>query len=244
MSKLSIIIITKNESSNIEDCIKSVSFANEIIVVDSGSTDNTIKIAKKLGAKVFIKPWMGYGRQKNYAINLCSGDWILSIDADERISSPLKKEILKVIECSEFNAYSAPRKSYFIARFIKYSGWQSDRVTRLFKKGVGKYSNHQVHERLLTKYKIGFLYGNIIHYSYRNVEDVIQKINRYSTLGAKELLYRGEASSLRKALMHGSWAFFRSYFIKLGLFDGREGFVLAFSKFEHTYYKYIKKIYI
>jgi glycosyltransferase involved in cell wall biosynthesis len=128
MPKLSVIIIAKNESENIADCIKSANFANEVIVLDSGSSDNTVSLAKKYGAKVFNKPWKGFGQHKNMAIQLAKHEWIFSLDADERISPALKQEILKAIHRSEFHVYDVPRRSLFVSRFIKHSGWQSDRT--------------------------------------------------------------------------------------------------------------------
>jgi len=242
MYKLSIIIITKNESQNIVDCINSANFADEIIVLDSKSSDDTVPISKKLGAKVFIRFWRGYGAQKNLAIKFCTGDWILSLDADERISKSLKMEIQTVLKDPKFSAYAIQRRSYFLTKFIKYSGWRSDKVLRLFIKGKAMYSNDRVHERLLCKEKIGFLKGHIIHHSYRNLDSVLNKINLYSQLGALDLKDKKVKSSLKKAILHGLWAFIRTYFLRLGFLDGREGFILAFSQFEHTYYKYLKRI--
>jgi glycosyltransferase involved in cell wall biosynthesis len=244
MYKLSIIIITKNESQNIADCINSANFADEIIVLDSKSTDDTVSISKNLGAKVYIRPWKGYGAQKNLAIKFCTGNWILSIDADERVSKSLKLEIQTVLKNPQFNAYSIQRRSYFLSRFIKFSGWRSDRVLRLFINGKAKYSNDRVHERLFTSETIGFLEGHIIHHSYRNLDTVLKKINLYSELGALDLKDKKVKSSLKKALLHALWAFIRTYFLRLGFLDGREGFILAFSQFEHTYYKYLKRIFI
>jgi glycosyltransferase involved in cell wall biosynthesis len=242
MYKLSIIIIAKNESENIADCINSANFADEIIVLDSKSSDDTVSISKKLGAKVFIRSWRGYGPQKNLAIEFCSGNWILSLDADERISKDLKAEIQTVLKNPEFSAYTIQRRSYFLSKFIKFSGWRSDRVLRLFINGKASYSNDRVHERLLTNEKIGFLKGHIIHYSYRNLDTVLNKINLYSHLAALDLKDKKVKGSLKKALLHGLWAFIRTYFLRLGFLDGREGFILAFSQFEHTYYKYLKRI--
>jgi glycosyltransferase involved in cell wall biosynthesis len=242
MNKLSIIIITKNESQNIADCINSANFADEIIVLDSKSSDDTVSISKKLGAKVFIRSWRGYGAQKNLAIKFCRGDWVLSLDADERISKSLKMEIQTVLKDPKFSAYAIQRRSYFLSKIIKFSGWRSDKVLRLFIKGKAMYSNDRVHERLLYKEKIGFLKGHIIHHSYRNLDSVLNKINLYSQLGALDLKDKKVKSSLKKALLHGLWAFIRTYFLRLGFLDGREGFILAFSQFEHTYYKYLKRV--
>lgn len=237
---LSIIIITKNEAYNIAECIQSASFADEIIVVDSGSTDETVSIAKKLGAKTFKTDWKGFGLQKNRAINLSTGDWIFSIDADERIPYGLKKEIQDATNQNEFNAFDVPRSSFFISKFMNHSGWYPDRTKRLFKKGSAQFSPHQVHEHLETNEKIGHLNTALIHYSYRDYETLVNKMNLYSTAGAAEFNQRGKKSSLGKAISHGTWAFIRTYFIKLGFLDGSPGLILAIANAETTYYKYLK----
>ena len=244
MPRLSVIIIAKNESENIADCIKSANFADEVVVLDSGSSDNTNAIAKKLGAKVFNKPWKGYGQHKNLAIQLAKHEWIFSLDADERITPALKKEIIKTINQSHLNVYDVPRRSLFVSRFINYSGWQPDRTKRLFKKGSARFSEHQVHEHLITQHEIGHLTEPLIHYSYRDFETVLKKINVYSSLGASDLKNRGKKGSLKKALFHAFWAFIRTYFLRLGFLDGREGLMLAISIAECTYYRYIKLIYL
>ena len=243
MTKLSIIIITKNESKNIAGCINSARFADELIVVDSGSKDNTVDIARKLGAKVYTRVWSGYGRQKNIAAKLSSGEWIFSLDADERISKQLKHEILAILQSPKFFCYSVSRKSFFISRFLNYSGGKSDRVKRLFKKGTAYFSTHHVHEHLATDNETGKLKEPILHYSYMTVENILEKINLYSTLGSRDLKKSNIKSSLTIAILHGVWVFSKVYFFRLGFLDGREGFIHAFSKFEHTYYKYVKRIF-
>lgn len=244
MPKLSVIIIVKNEAENIADCIKSAYFADEVVVVDSGSSDNTLALAKKLGARVFNKPWQGYGKHKNIAVKLASHEWIFSLDADERITPILKKEILQKVNHPLFNVYDVPRQSLFISRFIRHSGWYPDRTRRLFKKGSAIFSEHHVHEHLITKNEIGHLTNPLIHYSYRDCETVLKKINIYSSLGAKDLKNRGIKSSLKKAIFHALWAFVRTYIFRLGFLDGREGLMLAISIAEGTYYRYIKLIYL
>ena len=244
MPRLSVIIIAKNESENIADCIKSANFADEVVVLDSGSSDNTNAIARKLGAKVFNKPWKGYGQHKNLAIQLAKHEWIFSLDADERITPALKKEIIKTINQSHLNVYDVPRRSLFVSRFINYSGWQPDRTKRLFKKGSARFSEHQVHEHLITQHEIGHLTEPLIHYSYRDFETVLKKINVYSSLGASDLKNKGKKGSLKKALFHAFWAFIRTYFLRLGFLDGREGLMLAISIAEGTYYRYIKLMYL
>ena len=237
---LSIIIITKNEASNIAECIESASFADEVVIVDSGSTDETLSIALKLGVKAFETDWRGFGFQKNRAIDFSTGDWIFSLDADERIPIELKKEIQQAITRSDFDVFDVPRLSLFISKFMKHSGWHPDRTKRLFKRGTARFSAHQVHEHLESNQKLGHLNTPLIHYSYRDYETLINKMNLYSTAGAADFYKSSKKSSLSKAIFHGSWAFFRTYFIKLGFLDGSAGLILAIANAETTYYKYLK----
>ena len=244
MTKLSIVIVAKNESKNIYECVRSAAFADEILVVDSGSTDDTISLAKSAGARIIKKKWVGYGPQQNIAINASKGDWIFSLDADERISAKLANEIIQAIKEDTFYVYNVPRKSLFVSKFIDYSGWRPDYTKRLFKKGFAKFTEHEVHAHLSTKYKIGKLENPIIHFSYRDLESVINKMNLYSTGGARDNLKSGKKGSLKKAIFHGLWAFLRTYFIRAGFLDGREGVMLAIANAEVTYYRYLKLYYI
>jgi len=239
---LSVILITKNEEANIKDCLESVSFANEIIVVDSQSSDQTVKIAQSLGAKVEnTSDWPGFGPQKNRALNLATQDWVLSIDADERVTPELKQEILAVIDSSSStNCYAIPRLSWYCGRFMKHSGWYPDYVERLFKRGSAKFSDHLVHERLLPTGPVKKLNYHFLHYSFKNFSQVLQKIDSYSTASANQAFQQGKKSSVSKAIGHGLWAFFRTYFLRLGFLDGQQGLALAISNAEGTYYRYIK----
>lgn len=239
---ISVILITKNEETNLKDCLESVSFANEIIIVDSQSTDQTISIAKSFGAKVEITTdWPGFGPQKNRALNLATQDWVLSIDADERITPELKKEILEVVgSSSPKNCYSIPRSSWYCGRFMKHSGWYPDYVDRLFKRGTAKFSDHLVHETLLPTGEVGRLKNHFLHYSFRNFSQVLNKIDLYSSASALEAVKKGKRSSVCKAVGHALWAFIRTYFIRLGFLDGPQGLALAISNAEGTYYRYLK----
>jgi len=241
---LSIIIITKNEAINILDCINSASFADEIIVLDSGSTDGTIDLVNSTKAKLLITDWLGYGIQKNRAIEASSGDWIFSLDADERISEALANEIQNAIKQNQYYVFELPRRSLFVSKFMNHSGWRPDFTKRLFKKNVARFSDHNVHEHLKTSHKHGRLKESLIHYSYRDLETVLEKINNYSTAGALDAFNAGRKGSLRKALAHGLWAFIRTYFIRAGFLDGREGLMLSIANAEVTYYRYIKLSYL
>ena len=239
---LSVILITKNEEANLKECLESVSFANEIIVVDSQSSDKTQEIAKSFGAKLEITTdWPGFGPQKNRALNLATQEWVLSIDADERVTPELKKEILAVISSKEsLNCYAIPRSSWYCGRFMKHSGWYPDYVDRLFKRGTAKFSDHLVHERLLPSGSVGQLQNHFLHYSFKDFSQVLKKIDAYSTASAEQAYLKGKRSSVGKAVGHGLWAFFRTYVLRLGFLDGAQGLALAISNAEGTYYRYIK----
>jgi glycosyltransferase involved in cell wall biosynthesis len=238
---LSVVIITKNEAHAISDCLRSVAWAEEIIVVDSGSTDGTVDICQKLGATINVtEDWPGFGKQKNRALALASQPWILSIDADERITPELQEEIKQVIATNANASYRMPRSSSYCGQFIKHSGWAPDYITRLFKRGCGEFSEDLVHERLLTQHPTLTLKNPLLHISYINLEEVLDKVNRYSTAGAEMSFTNGNSATLSKAIGHGIWAFIRTYFIRLGFLDGKMGFVLAFSNAETTYYRYLK----
>ena len=241
-NKLSVVIIAKNEAACIDACIKSVSWADEIIVVDANSTDETASISKMLGAKVHIqKEWLGFGSQKNLALSLASKDWVLSLDADEIVSPSLKDEIQKAIQLNPSTvAFQIPRSSSYCGQFIKHSGWSPDYVLRLFPREHGRFTDDLVHERVIFNGEIKTLKTPLIHTSYDNLEDVLEKTNRYSTAGASMMHANGKTSFLSKAVFKGLWAFFRTYFLRLGFLDGRMGFILAISNAEATYYKHLK----
>ncbi len=239
---LSVILITKNEEANLKDCLESVSFANEIIVVDSQSSDKTQEIAQSFGAKLEItSDWPGFGPQKNRALNLATQEWVLSIDADERVTPKLKEEILAVISSKDAaNCYAIPRSSWYCGRFMKHSGWYPDYVDRLFKRGTAKFSDHLVHERLLPDGPVAKLKNHFLHYSFRDFSQVLKKVDAYSTASAEQAYLKGKRSSVGKAIGHGLWAFFRTYFLRRGFLDGSQGLALAISNAEGTYYRYIK----
>ena len=241
MASLSVIVITKNEAYNIYACLQSVAFADQIVVLDSGSTDETVNMARSAGAEVSeALDWKGFGIQKNRALALAHSDWVLSIDADEQVTPELRAEIMTVLRAPDFDAYSCPRLSSYCGQIMRFSGWNPDRVTRLFRRNTAIFSTDLVHEKLLTQSLVGKLHSSLKHESYRNFEEVLEKGNRYSTAGALRLKSKGKNASLRSALVHGMWAFIRTYFLRLGLLDGRLGFVLSVSIAEETYYRYLK----
>ena len=241
---LSIIIIALNEANNIVDCINSAKFADEVLVIDSGSTDNTVVLAIAAGAQVLQTNWPGYGTQQNRGIDAAKGDWIFSLDADERISADLANDILSAIKTAVNYVYDVPRSSLYVSRFMKHSGWTPDRTRRLCKRGTARFTTHEIHANLATTEVVGHLRYPIIHYSYHNFHSVVEKMNRYSSGGARDMYAAGKRGSLTKAITHGMWAFLRTYFLRLGFLDGREGFMLAISNAEVTYYRYIKLYYL
>jgi glycosyltransferase involved in cell wall biosynthesis len=241
LNKLSVIVITKNEAANIEACLQSVSFADQLVVLDSSSTDETVAIAEKMGAQVsHSQDWRGFGMQKNRALDLATGEWVLSIDADERLSPQLQAEIIVTLNNPEFGVYSFPRRSSYCGQYMGHSGWYPDRVTRLFKRGSAAFTNDLIHEKLVSVNPVGRLHSDMLHESFPDLRSVLDKVNRYSTDGALLLMTQGKNASLGKALVHGLWAFLRTYFLRLGFMDGRLGLVLAISNAEGTYYRYLK----
>lgn len=239
--KLSVIIITKNEARDIEACLNSVAFADERIIVDSGSTDDTVEIAERMGARVISRTdWSGFGSQKNRALDAANGDWVFSLDADERVSDSLREEILQAITTSDAQAYWIPRSSAFCGIFLKYSGTWRDRIIRLWKRGSARFSDDIVHEKVVPTGTTGQLKNPIVHYSYRNFEELLEKTNRYSTDGAIQAYRRGKRSGFGSALSHGFWSFFKTYVLQLGFLDGATGVMYAISRAEVSYYKYVK----
>lgn len=253
MNSLSIIVITHNEAKNIVPCLQTVSWADEIIVVDSGSDDDTRSLARQFTDHVYHHgDWQGFGAQKNRALAYASKDWVLSIDADERVSDDLKREIQSIlrdsyaVEVSSLTSmvYAIPRLSAYCGRFMYHGGWYPDYVPRLFRHGYAQFSDAPVHERLLFTGQAKRLRSHLLHYSYRDLDQVLEKTNAYSRAGAERLYSQGKKSSLGKAIGRGLWAFFRSYILRRGFLDGREGFILAVSNAEGTYYRYLKLMYL
>ena len=231
---------TKNEIENIKECLESVTFADEVIVLDSGSRDGTVELAKKLGAHVIETDWPGYGPQQNRGIDAAACDWVFSLDADERITQALAQEIRAVIHQPLFDGFDLPRRSWFIARFLRYSGWWPDRTRRLVRRGKGRFTNHTIHANLRVEGNVGHLTQPIVHYSYRDLDSVIDKMNRYSSGSAQDMYVGGKRTTLLTAALHGMWAFLRTYILKLGVLDGAEGFIVSVANAEGSYYKHLK----
>lgn len=237
---LSVIIITKNEAQHISRCLKSVSWADEIIVLDSGSTDNTVELCKVYTDKVFVTDWPGFGIQKQRALDKATGDWVLSIDADEQVSAELRMEIEQAMLSTEYDGFEIPRLSSYCGREMRHGGWWPDYVLRLFKRELGKFSPELVHERVEISGKIAKLTQPLLHEAFINPEEVLHKINSYSSLGARKLHETGRKTSLSEAILKGFWTFLRTYILKAAFLDGKQGLMLAISNAEGAYYKYLK----
>lgn len=239
---LSVIIITRNEEAVIRRCLESAAWADEIVVVDGASEDATVAICREMNATVEIAPdWPGFGPQKNRALARATGDWVLALDADEWVSAGLRREIERAIaNPGAFAAFALPRLSSYCGRFMRHSGWWPDHVVRLFRRGQARFSDDLVHERLIVEGAIGRLKNPLLHEAVRDLEEALVKMNTYSTSGALMQHKRGKTATLAGAVWHGWWTFVRTYFLRAGFLDGREGFMLAVSNAEGAYYRYLK----
>ena len=237
---LSVIVITKNEAQHIARCLKSVNWADEIIVFDSGSDDDTVKICTQFTDKVFVTDWPGFGPQKQRALDKAQYDWVLSVDADEEISEALKQEIQQAMLQASTDGFEIPRLSSYCGKKIKHAGWWPDHVLRLFKREKGRFTDDVVHERILVEGKTHRLKSPILHEAFVDTEEVLHKINSYSSLGAQKLLTQGKSAGVGLAIGKGLWTFIRTYFLQAAILDGAEGLMLAISNAEGSYYKYLK----
>ena len=240
MPRLSAIIITKNEARNIGDCLDTLAFCDERIVVDGDSDDGTPEIARAKGARVAAAAWQGFGAQKNFALSLAGGDWVLSLDADERVSPALARAIENAIAQAGFDGYDMPRRSSFLGREMRHSGWSPDYVLRLFRRGRARFTDDLVHERVVCDGPVGRLGEALLHYPVMRLEDAVGRMDRYSTAGAEMFAAKGRRVWFASGIAHGLWSFLRAYVWRLGFLDGREGFLLAVANAEGTYYRYMK----
>jgi glycosyltransferase involved in cell wall biosynthesis len=258
MATLSVTIITKNEAANIRRCLESVRWVDEIIIVDSGSTDNTLAICREYTDKIFSTDWSGYGIQKNRALSHATQDWVLSLDADEEVSLELKIKIQEILGNPHPSpplhnsaregtlegtggavAYEIFRPVVFLNKIIKYATGASFDV-RLFKRGSARFTDVNVHEKLEVTGVIGKLREPIYHYSFGTVATILEKMNKYTTLVAMQRAERGQKGSIFKAITHAKWMFFKVYVLQRGFLDGKAGFILAVSFAQGAYYRYVK----
>jgi glycosyltransferase involved in cell wall biosynthesis len=243
MPTISAYILTYNEAEKLKPAAESVLWADEIVVVDSYSTDGTADIAAALGARVVQVPFTGFGDLRNRAIEACRCNWVFSLDADERCTAEVRDEILELIAGSPpCDVYRVPRRSFMMGRWIRGSGWYPNfRQPQLFRKGSMRYTFEPVHEgyEVLGSKPVGTLRNAIWQFPFRNLEEVLRKANRYSSLGVPKLAHK--RVTMVSALGHALWSFLKHYIFKLGFIDGWAGFVIAFGNFEGTYYRYAKR---
>jgi glycosyltransferase involved in cell wall biosynthesis len=237
---LSAIVITRNEAANIGPFLDSIAFCDERIVVDSGSDDGTAELARAKGAQVVQHAFAGFGPQKNFALSLAKGDWVLSIDADERVSTALATQIQAAIVRGDADGFETPRSSSFCGRVMRHSGWHPDYVLRVFRRGKARFSDDLVHERVICDGRVARLSEPLIHHPVVRLEDAVSRMDRYSTAGAEMLLSSGRRVLFITGIARGAWAFLRAYIFRAGFLDGAEGFLLAVANAEGTYYRYMK----
>jgi glycosyltransferase involved in cell wall biosynthesis len=240
MPQLSAIVITRNEAANIGACLDSLAFCDERIVVDCGSTDATVEIARQEGARVEFHEWHGFGPQKNYALSLATGTWVLSLDADERVTSELAAAIRSAIAGAAADAWEFPRLSSFCGRPMRHSGWYPDYVLRLFRRGKARFDDNIVHERVICDGAVKRLRPPLIHHPVLKLEDALSRLDRYSTAKAQMMVASGRKVSFFTGIGHGLVAFLRAYLFRAGFLDGAEGFLLAVFTAETSYYPYMK----
>lgn len=241
MNTISAIIICCNESKHIRSCLESVQFADEIVIVDSGSTDGTVQICKAFTDNIIQTDWPGYGPQKNRALAHASSDWVLSIDADEVVSEALQEEIVNLLKRPpEHTGYTIPRRSSYLGKTIRHGDWRHDQPLRLFKRTHAQFSDDIVHEHVQVDGSLGQCQQFMHHTAFESVEEVLNKLNHYSSLGATCRHKKGQRGSLFSAITHGFWTFFRGYVLRAGFLDGQEGFLLALSNAQGCFYRYVK----
>ena len=240
LRRLSAIIITRNEAANLPECLASLAFCDEIVVLDNRSADGTAEIAAKAGARVVQKPeFAGFGLQKQAVLEAATADWVLSIDADERVPEALAHEIRAAIERDDHAGYRIKRKTFFLGRYLRYGGWYPDRVLRLARRSAARFSNDAVHERLDVDGSVGDLESDMLHMSYRTIDDVLAKQRRYARLSAQARRARGARGGLAIALLRSILIFLKHYVLQLGLFDGSRGFVAAVARAQECFWRYL-----
>jgi glycosyltransferase involved in cell wall biosynthesis len=239
--KLSVVIITRNEESNIQRCLESVRWADEIIIVDSGSTDSTLDICRQFDCTVIETVWRGFGRTKQYAVESATHEWILSVDADEEVSPELAWRIRAILEePGDRKGFRIRRKSFYLNTMIRHSGWQHDYQLRLFNRHFGNFNDTRVHESVRINAATGTLDETLWHHPYPTISSHLRKMNDYSTLGAQVAAERGRTASLPGAFFRGTGKFLKMFVLQRGFLDGPVGFVLAVNSSFGVYIKYLK----
>ncbi len=231
MSKVSVTIITLNEEANLKACLESVGWADEIIVVDSQSEDQTVQIARAFGCRVFVNPWPGHQEQKNVAVDHASHDWILSVDADERLTPEIQREVRKIIsDLNSLDGYAFPRRNYFLGKWMRHGGWYPDRVLRLFRKSRGRFGGTNPHDKvIIPSGRVGHISYPIIHLTYTSLDQYLKKQDSYSRIGAEELFKKGRMKKVTPLSLTGGFIgkFLETYLWKLGCLDGLHGLIAS-----------------
>jgi glycosyltransferase involved in cell wall biosynthesis len=241
MNKISILVITKNEAHNISECLESVRWADEIVIVDAESKDETVATAKKYTDRIFVRPWLGFAAAKQFGLEQCSNEWILWLDADERVMPELADEIRTVMKGEpEQAAFTVARRAYFLGRWIQHSGWYPGRVARLFNRKRARFNTAAVHEGLVIDGPIGNLRSDLLHFTDPNIYHYFSKYNRYTTLAAEEAFAKQKRSGLSDLLIRPAWQFIRMYILRLGILDGVQGLLLALFSSSYVFTKYAK----
>jgi len=239
--KITATIITLNEERNVARAIESLPCCDEILIVDSGSTDRTVELAEKLGARVLEAGWLGYAAQKNWAAEHASHEWILSLDADEALSEALEAEIWSLKKMGpQCDAYTMPRLARYLGRWIYHSGWYPDRKVRLYHRGRAQFVGDFVHESVQPRGRIGHLQSNILHFTCESLSEHVKTTDRYTTLAAQELAARKVKVPLSRLIVDPAWTFVRTYFLQRGFLDGPEGLTIAHMAAFYTFLKYAK----
>jgi (heptosyl)LPS beta-1,4-glucosyltransferase len=240
-TQISVIVIAKNEAHNIEACLESVSFADDIVVVDAESTDSTVRKARKYATSVYVKPWQGFAFAKQFAVQQTKNSWILWLDADERVMPELADEIKKIISNNPKQAaFTVARRAYFLNKWIRHSGWYPGRVARLFHKDRAEFNDAAVHEGLNIHGSIGELRSDLYHFTDPNIYHYFSKFNRYTTLAADELAKKEKKFNLTDVIIRPWWQFVKMYFIRCGFLDGIHGLLLALFSSAYVFTKYAK----
>jgi glycosyltransferase involved in cell wall biosynthesis len=242
MATLSVVIIALNEERNLTDCLSSVGWADELIVVDSGSTDNTVSVAKSFTGNVFTVDWRGYGAARNFALARATSDWVFWLDADERVTPELAEEIQRVLRTDDrrISGYTVARRAFFLGRWIKHCGWYPSRVVRLFRREKGKFSETRVHEELIVDGETGVLYHDLLHYTDPDLQHYFNKFNRYTSLAAEDMKAAGRSFSMFDLLLRPPFLFVKMYILRAGFLDGIQGFILSISSSAYVFIKYAK----
>ncbi len=239
-ARLSAVLITRNVAARLEACLKSCGFADEILIVDSGSTDATLDIARRFNAKIVQQDWLGYGQQKQFAVSQAAHDWVLCLDADERMSEPLHASILKELEAPRFAAYAFPRCNRFLGRWLRHGEGYPDLSLRLFDRRHAHWSDDPIHEKVVTQSPVGRLDGDLLHESEDGLADYLAKQNRYTTLQAEQLHARGRRAGMGKMLLSPLFRFLKFYFLRLGFLDGVPGLIHILIGCFNSFMKYAK----